>query len=75
MIEIRSHTYEAGSKFEPENNRFLGKGMVICTGSDGSFLLCRLGADKFIEAGMPVLALGYFGVPGTPDDSLNIPVE
>ena len=64
-----------GMYFEPEINRFPGKGMVICTGSDASFLLCRLGADKFLEEGMPVIALGYFGVEGTSKDPLNIPVE
>ena len=48
-----------GMYFEPEVNRFPGKGMVICTGSDGSYLLCRLGADKMLEAGMPVLRIPF----------------
>lgn len=64
-----------GLYYEPKINNFPGKAMVICTGSDGSFLLCRLGADWFVDAGMPVIALGYFNCPGTPDDPLECPVE
>lgn len=64
-----------GEYHEPEQNLFPGKGMVICSGSDGSFLLSQLGADKFVDAGMPVLALGYWNVPGTPEDPFMCPVE
>ena len=64
-----------GVYYEPEHNQFPGKAMVVCTGSDGSFLLCRLGAEKFYEAGMPVIALGYWNVPGTSKDDCLIPVE
>ena len=64
-----------GLYYEPKENKFPGKGMVICTGSDGSFLLATLGAEKFYEAGMPVIALGYWNTEGTPDGDSNIPVE
>ena len=64
-----------GMYFEPIENRFPGKGLVICSGSDGSFLLSRLGAERFYEAGIPVLALGYWNVKGTPQDVQDIPVE
>ena len=33
-----------GMYFEPEVNRFPGKGMVVCSGTDGSFLFTRLAA-------------------------------
>ena len=49
--------------------------MVVCSGSDGSFLLTQLGAEKFYEAGMPVIALDYWNVPGTPQDVELSPVE
>ena len=64
-----------GYYYEPVENKFPGKSMVICTGSDGSFLLAKLGSAYFVDAGMPVLALGYFNVPGTPNDPLLCPVE
>ena len=64
-----------GMYFEPEVNRFPGKGMVVCSGTDGSFLFTRLAAEKFYDAGMPVIALGYWNQEGTPSDPVNIPVE
>ena len=64
-----------GFYYEPAEIRFPGKSMVICTGSDGSFLLAKLGAGYFVDAGMPVLALGYFNVPGAGKDPLLCPVE
>ena len=64
-----------GAYYEPTQNRFPGKAMVSCSGSDGSFLLTQLGADRFVDAGMPVLALGYWNVPGTPADPCLCPVE
>ncbi|MEE3488380.1 MAG: acyl-CoA thioester hydrolase/BAAT C-terminal domain-containing protein [Bulleidia sp.] len=64
-----------GSYYEPEKNNFSGKGMVVCSGSDGSFLLTTLDAEKFYEAGMPVIALGYWNTEGTPQGDSNIPVE
>ena len=47
-----------GCYYEPAESKFPGKSMVICTGSDGSFLLARLGSAYFVDAGMPVLAPG-----------------
>jgi pimeloyl-ACP methyl ester carboxylesterase len=55
--------------------RFPGKAMVVCTVTDGSFRFARLAAEKFCEAGMPVIALGYWNQEGTPDEPENIPVE
>ena len=64
-----------GVLYEPKNNMFPGKGMVVCSGTDGSFLFTRLAAEKFLEAGMTAIALGYWNVEGTPEDPLDIPVE
>lgn len=64
-----------GEYYEPEQIKFPGKAMVVCSGSDGSFLLTQLGAEKFYEAGMPVIALAYWNVPGTPQDVELSPVE
>ena len=64
-----------GYYYEPAENKFPGKSMVICTGSDGSFLLAKLGSAYFVDVGMPVLALGYFNVLGAPNDPLLCPVE
>jgi len=64
-----------GVYYEPEENKFPGKGMIVCSGSDGSFLLTTLGAEKFYEAGMQVIALGYWNTEGTPKGDSNIPVE
>ena len=41
---------------------------IVCSGSDGSFLLTQLGAEKFYEAGSTVIALAYWNAPGTPQD-------
>ena len=64
-----------GTYREPKIIRFPGKAMVVCTGTDGSFRFVRLAAEKFCEAGMPVIALGYWNQEGTPDEPENIPVE
>ena len=64
-----------GEYYEPETIRFPGKAMVVCSGSDGSFLLTQLGAEKFCEAGMPVIAMAYWNAPGTPQDVELSPVE
>ncbi|MBQ9046300.1 MAG: hypothetical protein IJ120_00215 [Solobacterium sp.] len=64
-----------GMYYEPSENRFPGKGMVVCSGTDGSFLFTRLAAEMFFKAGMPVIALGYWNTEGTPDEPMNIPVE
>lgn len=64
-----------GAYYEPKDIKYPGKGMVICSGTDGSFLFTKLGAEMFYEAGMPVIALGYWNQEGTPDDPFCIPVE
>ena len=64
-----------GEYYEPETVLYPGKGMVICSGTDGSFLFTQLAAEKFCDAGMPVIALGYWNQDGTPADPVDIPVE
>ena len=64
-----------GAYYEPKDIKFPGKGMVVCSGTDGSFRFAQLVAEKHCEVGMPVIALGYWNQKGTPDDPLNIPVE
>lgn len=64
-----------GEYYEPETILFPGKAMVVCSGSDGSFLLTQLGAERFYEAGMPVIAMAYWNAPGTPQDVELCPVE
>lgn len=64
-----------GSYFEPEENLFPGKSMIVCTGADGNFSVAQGLAAFFSDAGMPAMAVGYFNVPGTPKDDLLSPVE
>lgn len=64
-----------GAYYEPKEIRYPGKGMVVCSGTDGSYLFTQLGAEMFFEEGMPVIALGYWNQEGTPYDPVNIPVE
>ena len=64
-----------GEYYEPKAIHFPGKAMVVCSGSDGSFLLTQLVAEKFYEAGMPVIAMAYWNAPGTPQDVELSPVE
>ena len=64
-----------GEYYVPERISFPGKAMVVCSGSDGSFLLTQLTAERFCKAGMPVIALAYWNAPGTPGDLELIPVE
>lgn len=76
---VRSFSVEEdgffGEYYEPAEVRFPGKTMVVCSGSDGSFLLTQLGAEKFYEAGMPIIALAYWNALGTPEDVVLSPVE
>ena len=64
-----------GAYYEPEEIKYPGKGMVVCSGTDGSYLFAQLCVEKFYEEGMPVISLGYWNQEGTPDDPVNIPAE
>lgn len=64
-----------GSYFEPETVRFPGKSMIVCTGGDGVYHMAQMVAQRFKSAGIPVMAVGYWNVPGTPKTDLECPVE
>nr|WP_288977041.1 acyl-CoA thioester hydrolase/BAAT C-terminal domain-containing protein [uncultured Shuttleworthia sp.] len=64
-----------GEYYELETKAYQKKGIVVCSGSDGSFLFTQLAACMFADAGMPVIALGYWNEEGTPKDPAGIPVE
>ncbi|ORX75605.1 hypothetical protein BCR32DRAFT_285020 [Anaeromyces robustus] len=64
-----------GELFEPENNRFPGKALILCTGSDGDFNMVRSLSKGLSNNGITVLGLGYFKVKGTPNILTSIPLE
>lgn len=64
-----------GELFEPENNRFPGKALILCTGSDGDFNMVRSLSKGLSNNGITVLGLGYFKVKGTPNVLTRIPLE
>lgn len=64
-----------GCKYEPRQNAFHGKALVMVGGSDGYFSLVCLIAEQFVKRGMTVLALAYWNRPGLPAAYEKIPIE
>jgi len=64
-----------GELFEPENNRYTGKALILCTGSDGDFNMVRTLSKGLSNNGITVLGLGYFKVKGTPSTLNQVPIE
>ncbi|OUM70297.1 hypothetical protein PIROE2DRAFT_1724 [Piromyces sp. E2] len=64
-----------GELFEPENNNYPGKALILCTGSDGDFNMVRTLSKGLSNNGITVLGLGYFKVPGTPSALKQVPLE
>jgi len=64
-----------GELFEPEENLYPNKALILCTGSDGDFNMVRTLSNGLSEYGITVLGLGYFKVKGTPLVLNQIPLE
>lgn len=79
--------YKPDRKFTVEKDGFYGelyistdkvfkeKCIIAFGGSEGSFLLTQLCADRFKEAGISVMAIAYHGKNGLPDILKNQPVD
>lgn len=64
-----------GWYYEPEQDFYEGKALVMVGGSDGYFSLTCLIAEQFVKRGLAVLALAYWNRPGLPDAYERIPIE
>lgn len=64
-----------GEFYQPPQNRFPGKCVILFGGSAGKFLLTQLQACCFVDAGMSAMAICYHGAPGLPKDLKEQPVD
>lgn len=64
-----------GALYQPEQDEYPGKAVVLFGGSDGIYNLTKLIAEQYVKRGMTVLALAYWNEPGLPDHFEKVPVE
>jgi dienelactone hydrolase len=65
-----------GFLFEPEYDNYIGKAVIVITGSDGGVDNAKLIAEYICQHGqIHTLAVGYWNTPTTPDMLSNVPVE
>ncbi len=64
-----------GELYISTSNKFSDKCIIAFGGSEGSFLLTQLCADKFKEAGISVMIIAYHGKKGLPKILKNQPVD
>ena len=56
-------------------DEYLGKAVIMFSGSDGIYNLTKLVAEQYVKRGMTVLKLAYWNKPGLPDGFEKVPVE
>lgn len=64
-----------GALYQPEQDEYPGKVVIMFGGSDGIYNLTKLVAEQYVKRGMTVLALAYWNEPGLPDSFEKVPVE
>ena len=65
----------SGTLYQPDQNRFPGKAVIVVGGGDGMFSLTKGGAAQLARVGMTALALAYWNRPGLRDTFTEIPLE
>jgi dienelactone hydrolase len=76
LIELSDTDAAAvGALAQPDDTTGSGPAVVVVGGSGGGDGPARLVAAEFAKAGIPALALAYFGAPGVPERFASIPIE
>jgi dienelactone hydrolase len=73
-ITIKENGFH-GWLYQPKENAYPGKALIMMGGSDGYFSLTCYVAEQFVKRGITVLALAYWNQPGLPDAFENVPIE
>lgn len=64
-----------GALYQPEQDEYPGKAVIMFGGSDGIYNLTKLVAEQYVKRGMTILALAYWNEPGLPDGFEKVPVD
>ena len=64
-----------GMLYQPDQNRFPGKAVIVVGGGDGMFSFTDSVAERLAREGMTTLALAYWNKPGLRDTFTEIPLE
>ncbi len=61
--------------YQPAQDRYQGKVLIMVGGSDGSYSLTKLIAEQFVGRGLSVLALAYWNYEGLSKTVQRLPLE
>lgn len=79
LIKIQSFTVDKdgfyGHLYCPDKNNFGSKALLILGGGGMPYKFTTKEAAAFCEWGIAALAVGYFGVEGTPKTIIDVPLE
>ena len=64
-----------GSLYKPDKDLYMGKVLIVFSGSDGNFKLSRRLATVFQSHGLTALALAYVMEEGLPDRFYHVPID